>query len=162
MKPIRLIAILFVVIATACGVTRKTPQEQQAEARRIQEILDSRNYTIDINFMIPLRTSGKAVTAHSIKVHGDTLSSYLPYFGEARMVPYGGGKGLNFQEKIDSYSDSGSSSEKRTIKIGVKNEEDSYVYTLTVFDSGDADLFVHCINRDDITYRGALKIEEKE
>ena len=78
------------------------------------------------------------------------------------MVPYGGGKGLNFQEKIASYSDSGSSSEKRTIKIGVKNEEDSYIYTLTVFDSGDADLFVHCVNRDDITYRGALKIEGKE
>lgn len=53
MKTIRLIAILSLVLATACGITRKTPQEKEAEARRVQEMLDSRSYTIDINYLIP-------------------------------------------------------------------------------------------------------------
>lgn len=160
MKTVRLIAILSLVLATACGITRKTPQEKEAEARRVQEMLDSRSYTIDIDYMIPLRGSGKPVSVHSLKVSGDTLKSHLPYFGEARMVPYGGGKGLNFEEKISSYTDSKASSEKRTITIAVKNEEDSYIFTLTVYDSGDADIHVHCGNRDDISYHGSLKAEK--
>ena len=165
MKPLRLIVLLCLVVASACGIVRKTPQEKQAEARRIQEMLDARNYTIDIGYMIPLRGSGKPVSIHSIRVAGDTLTSYLPYFGEARMVPYGGGKGLNFEEKIASYSDSGSSvdsgasAEKRTITIAVKNEEDSYVFTLTVFEGGDTHIHVHSVNRDDISYHGTLRVE---
>ena len=131
MKPLRLIVLLCLVVASACGIVRKTPQEKQAEARRI----------------------------HSIRVAGDTLTSYLPYFGEARMVPYGGGKGLNFEEKIASYSDSGASAEKRTITLAVKNEEDSYIFTLTVFEGGDTHIHVHSVNRDDISYHGTLRVE---
>ncbi|MBP3257718.1 MAG: DUF4251 domain-containing protein [Bacteroidales bacterium] len=162
MKSIRLVAIviLSLVLASACGISRRSPQERQAEALRIQEMLDSRNYTIDINYMLPLRSGGKAVSTYSLKVTGDTLDSHLPFIGEARMVPYGGGKGLNFQERISSYDDSGPSSDRRAVTMEVKNEEDSYVYTLTVFDNGDADIHVHCGNRDDISYRGSLRIED--
>ena len=159
MKPLRLIVLLCLVVASACGIVRKTPQEKQAEARRVQEMLDARNYTIDIDYMIPLRGSGKPVSIHSLRVAGDTLTSYLPYFGEARMVPYGGGKGLNFEEKIASYSDSGASAEKRTITLAVKNEEDSYIFTLTVFEGGDTYIHVHSVNRDDISYHGSLRVE---
>ena len=159
MKPIRLIVLLFLALVTACGIVTQTPQEKQAEALRVHKMLDSRNYTIDVDYMIPLRGSGKPVSTHSLRVAGDTLTSYLPYFGEARMVPYGGGKGLNFEEKIVSYSDSGASTEKRTITIAVKNEEDSYVFTLTVFESGDTHIHLHSVNRDDISYHGSLRVE---
>ncbi len=161
MNPVRLIAIVSLLLATACGISRRSPQERQAEALRIQQMLDSKNYTIDIDYMLPLRSSGKAVSTYSLKVTGDTLDSHLPYIGQARMVPYGGGKGLNFQEEISSYTDSGPSSGRRTVTIAVKNEEDSYVYTLTVFDNGEADIHVHCGNRDDISYRGSLKMENR-
>ncbi len=168
MKPIRLIVLLCLVVVSACGIVRKTPQDKQAEARRVQDILDSRSYAFDIDYMIPLRGSGKPVSAYALRVAGDTLYSHLPYFGEARMVPYGGGKGLNFEEKISSYSDSGASTasaragasaEKRIITIAVKNEEDSYVFALTVYDSGNAHIHVHANNRDDISYYGLLRLE---
>ena len=162
MKTVRLVAILFLALATACGISRRSPQERQAEALRIQQMLDSRAYTIDINYMIPLRGGGKSVSTYSLSVNRDTLDSHLPYRGEARMIPYGGGKGLNFQERISSYTDSGLSSDKRTVTIAVKNDEDSYVYTLTVFDNGDADIHVHCGNRDDISYRGSVRRNDGE
>ena len=166
MKPLSVFSTLaMVLVLCACGISRQTARQRQAEkvriARQVQASLDERKYTIDIDYMIPLRGGGKPVSTYSLKVAGDTLDSHLPYIGEARMVPYGGGKGLNFQERISSYSDSGLSSDRRTVTIAVKNDEDSYVYTLTVFDNGDADIHVHCGNRDDISYRGSLKMDSR-
>lgn len=68
-----------------------------------------------MDYMIPLRGGGKSVSTYYIKVSADSLDSYLPYFGQARHIPYGGGKGLNFQEKIDTYSDTGATSERRSV-----------------------------------------------
>lgn len=155
MKHAYYLAIATALLATACGIARKS---SQAEIDLVHKILDERSYTIDIDYMIPLRGSGKSVSAYSIKVSADSLDSHLPYFGQAQLVPYGGGNGLNFQEKIDTYSDTGATSDRRTVIITVTNEEDRYVYTLTLFDNGSADLHVHCNNRDDISYRGILRL----
>ena len=166
MKPLSIFSTLAMVLALcACGISRQTAQQRQAEkariAQQVQASLDECKYTIDIDYMIPLRGIGQVVSNYSLSVSGDTLDSHLPYRGEARMIPYGGGKGLNFQEKISAYTDSGPSSDRRTVTIAVKNDEDSYVYTLTVFENGDADIHVHCGNRDDISYRGSLKLESR-
>ena len=147
--------IATVLLAAACGIARRP---SQAEIDLVHQTLDERSYTIDMDYMIPRRGSGKSVSTYYIKVSADSLDSYLPYFGQARHIPYGGGKGLNFQEKIDTYSDTGATSERRTVIITVTNDEDRYVYTLTLFDNGSADLHVHCNNRDDISYRGTLRL----
>lgn len=155
MKPAHFLALATVLLAGACGIARKP---SQAQVDLVRQMLDERNYTIDIAYMIPLRGSGKSVSTYSLKVYADSLDSHLPYFGQARLVPYGGGKGLSFQERIGAYSDTGAASGRRTVTIKVTNEEDSYVYTLTFFDNGNADLHVHCNNRDDISYRGSLRL----
>ena len=105
MKPVSILSTLAMVLALcACGISRQTARQRQAEkariAQQVQASLDECKYTIDIDYMIPLRGGGKPVSSYSLKVAGDTLDSHLPYIGEARTVPYGGGKGLNFQEKI--------------------------------------------------------------
>ena len=148
---------MALVLATACGIFGQTPEERRQIADEVQQKLDERSFEIDINYMIPLRGTGKAVNSYSVSVKDNVLDSHLPYFGVARDLPYGGGKGLTFTEKISAYSDSGLVGDRREIVVTVANGEDIYVYTITVFDNGSADVHVHSRNRDDISYRGSLR-----
>ena len=155
-------AILASLLLTACGTVRQTAQEKAEAKRMAREVaqkLDSRHYLIDIDYMIPMREAGRPVSLFSISVDDDAIDSYLPYVGQATMIPFDGGKGLTFQEKIAQYTDSGFVGDLRTIVMHVQNDEDNYVYTLEVYDNGTANLYVHSNNRDDISYRGALRLE---
>ena len=162
MKRIILFIAAAMILFPACGVIASTSQVDEQTAAAVWKKLDDRNFTIDVTYMIPLRGPGKSVTEYFISVDGTTLNSGLPYFGVARSAPYGGGRGLNFEEKIQKYEDGGLVKDSRTIKMSVRNEEDAYEYTVTVYNTGDADIRVHCDNRDDISFRGRMNLEEKE
>ena len=159
MKSHSLPALLAIALFVCCGTARQTPQQKAEEEKTSQAVrqkLDERSYRIDVTYMMPMRGPSQAVNAYSITVDGSTIDSHLPYFGEAHNIPYGGGKGLTFKEEMESYKDNGWKKDCRNIVIQVKNEEDSYVFTLDVFDNGEVSVQVHCQNRDDISYRGAL------
>lgn len=149
--------IAIALLLAGCGTLRQTPEEQQRIARLVNHRLDDKAYRVDVNYMIPLRGGGKAVSgSYSITVDGTVIESHLPYAGVARNVPYGGGKVLTFKDDIDEYTDSGWQKGKRVIAFSTNNDEDIIVYTITVFDNGQADVQVHCRNRDDISYRGSV------
>ena len=162
MRHFTVIALLAFVL-TACGAARQTPQEKRAEQERIaqtvQQVLDSRSYKIDVDYMLPLRGRPQSVTSYSVTIKENTIDSHLPYFGNARSVPYGGGKALVFTDDIDYYTDYGVNNDRRTIVINVKNEEDDYIYTLEIFNNGEASIYVQCRNRDNIRYRGSLNLD---
>ncbi|MBR5041791.1 MAG: DUF4251 domain-containing protein [Bacteroidales bacterium] len=152
---------LSVMLVAACGSLKKSPEQKRAEAERVAELvkqkLDARKYKINIDYMMPRRGSGKSLTgSYSITVDGNKLNSYLPYYGTAYSVPYGGGKGLIFEDDIVAYAEDAGKTDRRIVEFVCDNGEDIITYTLTVFDSGTADVHVHCRNRDDISYRGAL------
>ena len=170
----RIVGIVVGVVAAAgmllvsgCGTMRMGREEKLAEklrvAERVQQQLDAREYTIEINYMMPLRGAGRAITGdYTVIVSGDTVDSFLPYSGVARNVPYGGGKALIFKDKIIEYADSGFIKDRRTIVFRTDNGEDVLTYTLTIFDEGQASVHVHSTNRDDISFRGELNPDAKK
>ena len=153
------------LLMTACGSSSMTPQQKKAQEQKVASIvwekLDARSFTIDVDYMNPLRGGGRSLTSpYSITVNDNTLDSHLPYMGQAQNVPYGGGKGLTFKDEIKEYKDSGLQKDRRVITININNGEDTLVYTITVFDTGKADVHVSSRNRDDISYLGNLRIKE--
>lgn len=110
--------------------------------------------------MYPMRGGSKNVTSnYSVEVRNDSLYSYLPYFGRAFHVPYGGGKGLNFSEPIGSYRESTIKKGRQHIEINVRNDEDSYLYVIDVFDNGNSDIEVRAQQRERISYSGEMVFE---
>lgn len=83
--------------------------------------------------------------------------SYLPYFGRAYSVPYGGGKGLNFIGIMNYYEPRQGKKNEIIVEIGVENEEDTYVYSLSIFDNGNTDINVHSRNRELIMFSGVME-----
>ena len=157
---------MAVAVLAGCGISKQTPQEKSAEeartAQAIQQMLQERSFQIDVYYMIPLRGGSKSVNSYSITVDGSTINSHLPYVGDARSIPYGGGKGLTFKDDIDSYVDKGVKKDCHTIVIKVKNEEDTYVYTLGIYDNGEVSINVNSRNRDNISYLGRIVMDYKK
>jgi hypothetical protein len=146
----------------SCGTTKLTTEEKQEMAESIHNSINEKNFEIEISTMNPMRGRSRNVTGFSVKVKGDTLVSYLPYFGVARSIPYGGGSGFDFEETIDSYTTVTKDNGSMKVEIKIRHEGDHLTYNFDIFDNGTAYLSVISYNRDNISYTGNMKLPDED
>lgn len=160
MKRIALALILLLgVMATSCGTGNglTKAEREAAVTRQVLEGLDTRHYTIAVDWMKPLGGMSRHVSSnYELKVNGDQLDCYLPYVGEAYRLPYGGGKGLNFKADIEDYSISFPTSNRAHIEFTVNNGEDIYRFRIDVFNNGRSIIDIIAQDRDAISFDGEM------
>ena len=145
---------------SGCASAEERAARAAEQAAKVTKALEARDYKIAVNRMYPMKGSSRSVSyGYSVEVRNDSLISYLPYFGGAYNVPYGGGKGLNFSERIGSYRESLKNNGERQIEINVTNEEDTYIYLIKVFSNGNSSIDVTSRQRDHISYSGELEVK---
>ena len=155
------IAVCACAVLCGCATSEERAAQKAEMARNVTKALNERNYKISILRMNPMRGSSRSVSyGYSVEVRNDTLFSYLPYFGRAYNVPYGGGKGLNFSHPIENYQEYQKKNGQRHIEIGLTNEEDTYLYTIEVFDNGNSSVEVLSRQRERIFYTGMREFEK--
>ncbi len=157
----KLILCLMVAVLVGCATSEEKAARDAERAREVAAALADRHYTIGVTRMHPQR--GRSVNVsygYELKVKGDTLVSYLPYFGRAYSVPYGGGKGLNFTSHIDGYRETRVKKGLTRVELVTTNDEDTYYYMIEVFDNGWASISVQMRQREHIRYDGEMKEPE--
>ena len=164
MKRVICLSVLFISVAilwSSCATSEEKAAQMAELSVNVTNALNNRDFMIAIDRMYPMRGSSRHVTyGYSVEVRNDTLISYLPYFGRAYNVPYGGGKGLNFTAPIGSYQEFMKRNGQRHIEIGVTNDEDTYFYTIEVFDNGNSSVDVRARQRERISFSGNLDFEK--
>jgi hypothetical protein len=158
-KFLLMMTVLVAVLLQACGTTDglTNAERQAAITRQVQEGLDTRHYTIAVDWMKPLGGMARHVTSnYELKVNGDEVDSYLPYVGEAYRLPYGGGKGLNFKGKIEDYTITYPTSNRSHIEFRVTNDEDTYYFRIDVFNNGKSIIDIIAQERDAISFDGEM------
>lgn len=154
-------ALLASVMLGGCATAEERAARAAEQAAKVRTALTERNYIIGIEHMYPMKGGAKSVTAgYTVEVRNDSLFSYLPYIGRAYQIPYGGGKGLNFSERIGSYQESQGKNGVRHMEIGVRNDEDTYLYTIDVWDNGTSQIDVQPRQRERISYSGDMVFEK--
>ena len=155
-------ALTALVMIVGCATAEERAARAAEQAKAVKAALQERNYQIAVNRMYPSRGASKSLSyGYSVEVRNDSLISYLPYFGRAYDVPYGGGNGLNFSAPIRNYQESQPKSNLRHIEIDVKNDEDIYLYTLDIFDNGSTDINVRSRQREPISFSGEMVFRHK-
>ena len=155
-------ALTALVMLVGCATAEERAARAAEQAKAVKAALQERNYQIAVNRMYPSRGASKIVSSgYTVEVRNDSLISYLPYFGRAYDVPYGGGNGLNFSAPIRNYKESQTKSDLRHIEIDVKNDEDTYLYTLDIFDNGSTDINVRSRQREPISFSGQMEFRSK-
>lgn len=148
----------------ACASSRLTPEGKKAKetavSQKVRNAVDSLKFEAEITYMYPRRGPSKVLDAGwSVRVSGDTLYSYLPYFGRAYHVPYGGGKGLNFSAPLQSHRVTEDKKGRRIVVLETRNDEDQYRYTFQIDRDGSLTLDVRSGEREGISYSGSLTLK---
>ena len=159
MKATRLFICMFTLlligISPMSGQTKKQKKEETQKA--IRELIEAQKIKVEVNTAYPMRGPSKNLTTnYSIEIRNDSIFSYLPYFGIAYSVPYGGGKGLIFNAKITEYKLTFDKKGTANIRFKTRTDEDSFVYSLSISTSGWADVNVTPTNRQAIWFRGSF------
>lgn len=158
-KHIVLTVLIACVLMLGCSTLTTADREaKKAEWKAyVAKCIDDRHYKIDVNMINPRRGTSKLLSSNwLLEVKGDTLDSYLPYFGRAFEPVYGETKVLNFDAPIQSYEDSGFLKGKRTIRLRVDNSEDIIDYKLEISEDGYATIDVYPRKREDISFSGQI------
>lgn len=131
----------------------------EREEVKPSDAIAAKQWRIDIRSMNTMRYGSRMVTPDFyLELRGDTLHSYLPYLGQARVSPtLAPSIGLNFEAPVLSYKESKPKSNKYTqLDIDVRTKEDSYHYVVELYDSGEAYIRVRSLNRDAIGFDGTM------
>lgn len=162
MKKILLIITAAVILA-ACATTDKQQgyDKKKEKAEMIDKAVCNRDFKISVRTAYPNR--GRSVpltTDFELRVKGDSVMSYLPYFGRAYNIPYGGGKGLNFNDVMNDFKITQPKRNKKHIEFNVKNDEDTYKFYIDVFDNGNAYINVMPQQRESISFNGDVELHK--
>ena len=145
------------LVAAVCSCGILSDQLSAEDEALVQERLDAQSFKVDIEFMLPRRGGQQALTTpYSVTIDNGRIISGLPYVGEAWDLPYGGGKGFNFEAPIVEYAEDNSAFGRRVILVATDNEEDYIIYRFEVFSNSRVNLTVRSKHREVIEYRGHL------
>lgn len=159
----KLLILALATIAVGCGATRKVVSEADAAAaHHIDQMLAQRLYKVDFTRAYPASAPSFALNwPYFISVIEGRVESFLPYFGRAYSLPYGGGEGLRFDAPITSYAERMGRRGQREITFTARTGEDSYEFLLTVWPLGESTLSVMPRNRQSISFGGQIDPEPK-
>ena len=162
MKTAKLILLCLSGMLAMQPATSQSRSEKKAQTERsVREALNAGQYKIKVDYMQPMRGSSRALTSdYSIEIRNDSVFSYLPYFGVAYNVAYGGGKGLIFNAPLTEYKKESLKKGKTRIDFKTGNEEDKYEYSLTIYSDGSANIHIQPMNKQAISYSGELDVKE--
>ena len=160
-------AIILTLMLTACGTMFKSAEDKAAyEAgitQQVVENLENRHYVIDVTYMRPRGSMlpPRRVTNFSLEVKGDTVVSYLPYFGEVwgSAYNYGGPSGLNFTGIIREYIEQSAGRDLERIQFVTDSKEDRYLFMLDIFSNGKTTISVIGENRQSIDFDGDMRLK---
>lgn len=159
--------ILMLLLALLVGIPPLSAQSKQEKKEQKKEAVKKRivseNYKISVNTASPMRGRSIPLTSlYSLEIRNDSVFSYLPYYGRAYSIPYGGGNGLIFQAPLKEYTMDWDKKGNARIKFSARNPEDQYQFSVKVFDNGSAGIDVIMQNRQSISFLGELDLDEKQ
>ena len=134
-----------------------------ATRKNLEEMIENGRFTIEVDRALPM--GGRTVhltTPYSLEMRGDSAISYLPYFGRAYSLPYGGGDGMRFEESITDYQSTFDKKGTARIKFVARTKEDTFRFDVQVFSNGSAIISVTPTNRQNITYQGELAPKKED
>jgi hypothetical protein len=130
----------------------------QHKADRTRSIIESKNFTFMAQSVMPSRGSFRNLTSeYDLTVSGDSLSVYLPYFGEAFAPVDPTESPLQFSSSGIKYLASQSKKGNWNITIIPSGIHDARQFNLSITSSGYGTLTVNFNNRQPITFNGYLR-----
>jgi len=143
---------------------RETRSERKKNKKEeVKNLLEDKTFVFKPTHALPMG-GGNIYLNHSYdaEVKGDTLISYLPFFGVAYHAEYGGRQSaLDFTQPVENL-DLKTTNKGYQVSVDVKNKMDHLTYTFFVSEQGSATLNVNSTNRQSISFYGSIEEAGKD
>ncbi len=154
----KLFLFLSVAMVWGCSMPARTVDPQLAAA--VEALVESREYAVDVDIITPQRGMPHTLSyPWNIRVRGDMLYSYLPYFGQAYTPIIGLNEGLDFDARINDYTVERGRRGQIEVTFWVMSSDDRYDYALTIYPSGEVSLTVLPDRKTSVRFDGKLHME---
>lgn len=155
--------LVMVGIVSFLGGQSLFAQDKKSEkTQRIKESVESGTYSVDIDRAFPMGGRSVNLTSpYSIDIKGDSVYSYLPYYGRAYSAPYGGGNGMRFEKPVTNYKVAFDKDDKATIEFATRSDDDRYEFRIQIYSNGTTTVFVQPTNKQSITYHGEIRLKQE-
>jgi hypothetical protein len=147
---------VFVVLFSAA-----TASAQDLDKAVVQKFINSKHFVFKAQTALPMTGGSRQLTGgYDVKILGDSLVSYLPYFGRAYSVTPGQRGGINFTSTKFDYKLSPRKKGGWNITIRPSDTRDVRELNFTISENGYATLQVNSNNRQPISFYGYI-VEKK-
>lgn len=176
MKSIYLLIGLFIIATTSCKSSKSITS--QAEIDALHTMVINKQFHIESDWVYPQVTNAMQQVLSSgllqpgsaagginlignynfLRISGDSITSYLPYFGERQMqVAYGGGdSAIEFKGLVENYKAVQNSDHSYTINFEAKSNSENFSVYMRLSPNLNSDMTVNGTSRNVIRYSGAV------
>jgi hypothetical protein len=147
------------LISLQCGTSQTATKALSAKESSVKKLLESRQYRFVPQSVQAQGGRSRQITNYSLEVRGDTLISYLPYYGVAYSAPVGITEGpLDFKATNITYTSEEGSNGNNLINIKPGDARtDAQEFFLSVSSTGYTNLSVRFNNRQSISFYGEVR-----
>lgn len=185
MKRIRFYSVLFAFVLVACKSSKETISPSQIEA--LNTLVSSQKFTIESDWAYPQVTNAMSQiltsqlmapgsnasainligNANFLTIKGDSITSYLPYFGERQMqVAYGGtDSAIQFNGIMEDFKVEQGKNNRKIISFKADSNSENFNVIITLFPNMKSQIMLRGASRFFIQYTGdvsQIKSEENE
>lgn len=130
----------------------------------VSQAIESKQYVFKVRSIMPQSGGTRQVTSQwDFTVNGDSIVSYLPYFGRAYVAPIGQSTDpLNFTSTDFTYEVKQAKKGGWLIEIRPKDAKDVRTMNLNISKAGYGTLYVNHQNRQNISYSGKVEPLKKK
>lgn len=157
-------ALILSCLQTVMAQKTSRAEREATKIAKVKALIDAQNYVFEANYMIPQRGNSKSLTfGYDMVVSKDTLTTYLPYYGQVTSPPTDatdGGIKLN----TTNFSYEAKAVKKGGYEIIIKPKDNFYqgskdvrYMRLQVSATGYASLQVISNSRDQISFNGTIE-----
>lgn len=159
-----LLLVVAILMFDTASAQNKKKERQAKRTEEIKQLLNDRRYIFEATYMNPMRGGARALTSdYDMHIKGDTIISYLPYYGQAYQAPMDPTKNaLEFTSTKFVYSVNTLKKGGWEITIVPKDNRDVQKMFLTVSEDGYATLRITSTNRDPISFDGTIEAPKKK
>lgn len=182
MSRLYIVALSLILVNISCKSSKASGTLQQIEA--LEHLVQKRSFQIESQWAQPQTTYAVQQVMNSgilgpgnnsgninlignpnfLKIKGDSISSYLPYYGERQMnVDYGGtDSAIELDGLMSNYKVKINKDQSRTISFEAKDNNENYSIFIRLFPNLNSDMLINSSTRFPIRYSGTVENEKEQ
>lgn len=130
---------------------------QKLDKKTVEHLIQSKNFVFTVQNVYPMGGMvNQMMTGFDLRMIGDSMITYLPFFGRAYSAPYGQGGAFNFTSTKFEYTVKQRKKGGWEILIQPRDHRDIQQMNFTVAENGYASLQMTSNSRQPISYTGYL------